>query len=194
MTRKEQIIQTCMEIFSENGIQGLTMKAIADRVHITEPAIYRHFRNKEAVLVAMITQIREELFRRVDEIIRRPLASIEKLYRIFGHHLFYLKEKRGITVALLSESFFYSYPEARRHMLFLLNDYHERIREIIAVGIEKGEISRNIHPEAASILFLGALQHLLTIFRLTDDEREVDLASEGVFSLLKTTMEGGNEA
>ncbi|MBW1660150.1 MAG: helix-turn-helix transcriptional regulator [Deltaproteobacteria bacterium] len=61
MTRKEQIIQTCMEIFSENGIQGLTMKAIADRVHITEPAIYRHFRNKEAVLVAMITQIREEL-------------------------------------------------------------------------------------------------------------------------------------
>ncbi|MBW1660151.1 MAG: hypothetical protein JRJ48_06610 [Deltaproteobacteria bacterium] len=79
-------------------------------------------------------------------------------------------------------------------MLFLLNDYHERIREIVAVGIEKGEISRSIQPEAASILFLGALQHLLTIFRLTDDEREVDLASEEVFSLLKTTMEGGNEA
>ncbi len=193
MTRKEEIVQRCMDIFSESGTEGLTMKAIAERVKITEPAIYRHFRNKQAVIIAMINQIRDELFKRVDEIARRPISTMEKLYRIFEHHLFYLKEKRGITIALLSESFFHNHPEARRHMLFLLEGYHERIREIIAVGIEKGEISGKLDPPAASVLFLGALQHLLTIFKLTDDESKVDLMAEEVFRLLETTFKGGCE-
>jgi len=92
MTRKEQIIQTYPEIFSESGAQkGLTMKAIAERVNISEPAIYRHFHNKEAMIIAMIQQVRDELFERVDATIRSPLTSMEKLYQIYKHHLFYLK-------------------------------------------------------------------------------------------------------
>jgi len=180
-----------MDIFSESGTEGLTMKAIADRVEISEPAIYRHFKNKQAIIISMITQIRDELFKRVDEIIRRPLTSVEKLYYIFGHHLFFLKEKRGITVALLSESFFHNHPEARRRMLFMLNDYHQRICEIISLGIEKGEIPERINPEAASILFLGSLQHLLTIFKLTNDEKAIDLLAEDVFNLFRNALEGG---
>ncbi|RTZ93879.1 MAG: hypothetical protein DSY91_01235 [Deltaproteobacteria bacterium] len=191
MTRKEEIVQRCMDIFSESGTEGLTMKAIAERVNISEPAIYRHFKNKQAVILAMINQIREELFKRVDEIARRPMSAMDKLYRVFQHHLFYLKERRGITIALLSESFFYNQPKGRELMSFLLNDYHERIREIIAVGIEKGEFSDKINPRAVSILFLGALQHLLTMFRLSVSEAEIDLLSEEVFTHIKSILKGG---
>ena len=193
MTRKEQIVQTCMDIFSEKGAKGLTMKAIAERVDISEPAIYRHFHNKEAVIIAMIRQVRDELFLRVDEILRRPMAAMEKLERIYDHHLFYLKEKKGITVALLSESFFYDQPEARRYMLFFSNDYHKRIQEVIALGIEKGEIPDTVNPHAASILFMGALQHLVTLFRLTGDEEKLDLISGEVFRHLKKVFTGREE-
>lgn len=191
MTRKEQIIQTCMDIFSKGGVKALTMKAIAERVNISEPAIYRHFNNKEAIIIAMIKQVQDELFKGVDGIIRRPLTSIEKLYQIYKYHLFYLSEKRGITVALLSESFFYDQPEARRQMLFLSNNYHERIKGVIALGIEKGEIPDTIDPYAASILIMGSLQHLVTIFRLTGDEKRLDLISDEVFDHLKKVLTGG---
>jgi len=192
MTRKEQIVQTCMEIFSESGAKGITMKAIAEGVNISEPAIYRHFHNKEAVIIAMIQQVRDELFKRVDAINRRPLTSMEKLYRIYEHHLFYLKEKRGITVALLSESFFYDQPEARRQMLLFSNGYHERIKGVISLGVEKGEIPDTVDPQAASILFMGSLQQLVTRFRLTGDEKEIDLVSGVVFDYLRKILSGGN--
>ena len=193
MTKKEEIIRICMDIFSESGVQGLTMKAIADRVQISEPAIYRHFQNKRAVIIAMITQIRNEILRCVDDITRQPLHEIEKLHRIFGYHLFYLKEKKAITLELLSESFFRNHPEVRRHMSRLMRDYHVRIRGIIAVGIERKEISEKIDPVAASILFLGALQHLLTIFKLKNNEQEIDLLSGAVFNQFRTILEGGTD-
>ncbi len=193
MTRKEEIVLRCMDIFLEEGVRGLTMKAIAERVNISEPAIYRHFKNKEAVMIAMIHQVRDELFKRVDEIARRPMTAVEKLRKIYDHHLFYIKEKKGITVALLSESFFYHQPEARRHMLFFLNDYLGWIREIIALGIEKGEILDTVNPYAAAILFLGSLQHLITIFRLTESEREITLVSDEVFEHFERILTRGKE-
>ncbi len=193
MTRKEEIVQTCMDIFMEEGMKGLTMKAIAERIRISEPAIYRHFRNKQAVMIAMIQHIRDELFKRVDDIATRPMPAHEKLRKIYDHHLFYIKEKQGITVALLSESFFYQNKEARRQMLFFLNDYLGRIRAIIALGIEKGEVSETVNPYAAAVLFLGSLQHLVTIFRLTGDEREVNLIADDVFQQFRRTLMEGTQ-
>ncbi len=190
MTRKEEIVQMCMEIFSESGVQGLTMKAMAERLQITEPAIYRHFENKQAVIVAMITQIRDEIFRFVDDVIQRPLNAVEKLHKIFGYHLFYLREKKAIILELLSEPF-RQYPEVHRHITFLLQDYHRRIRQVVVLGIKKREIPRNVQPEAVSILFLGSLQHLLTIFKLEGNEEEIDLLSEEVFRHFCFILEGG---
>ncbi len=193
MTRKEEIVRTCMDIFAESGAQGLTMKAIADRVNITEPAIYRHFASKQALIVAMIRQIHEELLSRVDDIAGRPSNTLEKLRTIFGYHLSYLKERKAITLELLSESFFHAYPDVRRYMFALLNDYHRRIRGILEAGIEKGEVSRRVRPEAAAILFLGALQHLLTIFKLSGGKEEITLVAEDVFRHIKSVLEGGIE-
>ena len=194
MTRKEQIVQTCMDIFTESGTDGLTMKAIAERVRISEPAIYRHFENKEAVIIAMVVHIRDEIFRYVDEIAAQSLNAVEKLHRIFEHHLYYLKEKRAITLELLSESFFHHHPGVRRHMLLLLEGYHRKIQDIMTAGLEKGEIPERVPPRAASILFLGGMQHLLTMFKLTNDEKEIDAVAEDVFGLFKKALKGRSES
>ena len=192
MTRKEEIVHTCMDIFSESGAQGLTMKAIAERVNITEPAIYRHFQNKQAMIIAMIDKIREEIFRRVDDIVGQPLSDVEKLQKIFSYHLTYLKKKKAITLELLSESFFHTHPEVRWHLYSLMTEYHKRILGILSKGIARGEISRRVRPEAAAILFLGALQHLLTIFKVEGDRHKIDSLSEEVFGQFKIILEGGN--
>ncbi len=191
MTRKEQIVQTCMDLFSAHGAEGLTMKAIAERVKISEPAIYRHFRNKQAILLAMTDSIRKEILTYVDEVAQCPSNAMEKLRRIFEHHLMYLKQRRCITLELLSESFIRAKPDVHRQMSSLLRGYHERIRRIIRTGIEEGEFSHDVDPSSASIMFLGTLQHLLTIYKLEGEEKEMDRVSRDVFSQLKTFFSGG---
>lgn len=45
--RRELIIEAALEVFSERGYEGATIKKIADRANINQALIYQHFKNKE---------------------------------------------------------------------------------------------------------------------------------------------------
>jgi AcrR family transcriptional regulator len=62
---RDRIRTVALEVFSERGWEGATLREIAERVGITRPALYYHFDSKEAVL----DSIHGELARSVDDII-----------------------------------------------------------------------------------------------------------------------------
>jgi AcrR family transcriptional regulator len=47
--RREQILLEAMECFAENGFRGTTTRSLAERVGITEAALYRYFPSKESL-------------------------------------------------------------------------------------------------------------------------------------------------
>ncbi|WP_433380476.1 TetR/AcrR family transcriptional regulator [Actinoplanes sp. CA-142083] len=50
--RKDRIAQVAAELFCERGYHGVSLEDIAGVVGISAPAVYRHFENKYAILVA----------------------------------------------------------------------------------------------------------------------------------------------
>ena len=46
---KEIIIDEAVKLFASLGFDASSMRKIADKVGVTEPAIYRHFKNKQAL-------------------------------------------------------------------------------------------------------------------------------------------------
>jgi AcrR family transcriptional regulator len=50
--RKDRIAQVAAELFGEQGYHGVSLEQIAGVVGISAPAVYRHFDNKYAILVA----------------------------------------------------------------------------------------------------------------------------------------------
>ncbi|MBQ9771473.1 MAG: helix-turn-helix transcriptional regulator, partial [Lentisphaeria bacterium] len=46
---------------SINGIQALTTKSLAEYIGISEPALYRHFKNKSEIIRAMLMQFDVDL-------------------------------------------------------------------------------------------------------------------------------------
>jgi AcrR family transcriptional regulator len=57
---KQKIIQACLEVFSECGYRGTTMKAVAERAGISQRGLVHHFPSKE-VLLAAVLESRDEL-------------------------------------------------------------------------------------------------------------------------------------
>ena len=47
--RKNQIIEKASIVFAEKGYEGARTKEIAEACGITEPVLYQHFKNKEAI-------------------------------------------------------------------------------------------------------------------------------------------------
>ena len=45
--RQKEIIGAAISLIAQNGIEGLTTKALAAAVGISEPALYRHFSPSE---------------------------------------------------------------------------------------------------------------------------------------------------
>ena len=53
LTRKESIILSAIEIIDEFGIHDLALREISSRQGISEAALYRHFKSKEDIVLAV---------------------------------------------------------------------------------------------------------------------------------------------
>jgi AcrR family transcriptional regulator len=69
-SRREQILEIAAELFAEHGFHGVSIADLGAACGFSGPAIYKHFRSKQAILAEMLVSISEELLsegrRRVD--------------------------------------------------------------------------------------------------------------------------------
>ncbi|MEO8243577.1 MAG: TetR/AcrR family transcriptional regulator C-terminal domain-containing protein [bacterium] len=52
-TDKDQIVAAALILLNERGLEGLTTRALAERLGIKQPALYWHFKDRRALLDAM---------------------------------------------------------------------------------------------------------------------------------------------
>jgi AcrR family transcriptional regulator len=99
--RRERILASATSLFEENGFHGAGIDDIAAAAGVTGPAIYRHFKNKDAVLVA--------LFDRLAERLAGILATVadydgrEGLETLVRLHVRLAFEERALIVVYISE-------------------------------------------------------------------------------------------
>jgi AcrR family transcriptional regulator len=73
---RQRIHHVALDVFSERGYDKATMREIAERLQITRPALYYHYKNKEDILAS----VHRELALSIDDIItwaRSRPASME---------------------------------------------------------------------------------------------------------------------
>ncbi len=56
MTTRERILSEARELFVRQGLEGFSMRVLAERVGVSAPAIYRHFADKDALLATLIDE------------------------------------------------------------------------------------------------------------------------------------------
>jgi len=80
---EERILMVARRLWREQGEKGLTLREVARAAGTTTPTVYKRFRNKEAIRLALASRFRTELFSevftssRVEEIYRRFLDYAE---------------------------------------------------------------------------------------------------------------------
>lgn len=51
--QRESIVQTALALMNEIGLEALSLRRLADELHVQAPALYWHFKNKQELLDAM---------------------------------------------------------------------------------------------------------------------------------------------
>lgn len=52
--RRNEILNACEKIYSEQGFYGVTLKAISEQISVTRPAMYTYFETKDEILLALL--------------------------------------------------------------------------------------------------------------------------------------------
>ena len=66
--RQLEIIKAAGEILTESGLAGLTTKNLAVRMDFAESALYRHFKSKEEIIIAMLNYLADNIDQRLSNL------------------------------------------------------------------------------------------------------------------------------
>jgi AcrR family transcriptional regulator len=164
--RKRQIITSALEIISEEGVKNLTMKKIANRIGISDAALYRHFKNKQELMLVMIETVGMNLVTKISLSGSNVDNPVDRLEEILHNHLTYLEKNKGIPRLIFSETVHQNDPILRNSVLKIVNQYLDLIRGILLQAKETGQVKENIDIEATAMAFLGLVQATALLWSL----------------------------
>jgi AcrR family transcriptional regulator len=164
--RKEQIINSALEIISEEGVKNLTMKRIANRIGISDAALYRHFINKQELMLAMIETGGKKLISRINSVLGDIDNPVDKLEKILQIHLTHLEKNKGIPRLIFSEAIHQNNPILRNSVLKNVNQYLNLLQNTLLQAKETGQVKEDIDIEETSMAILGLVQATALLWSL----------------------------
>lgn len=105
LTRQE-IIDAAVDMFYEFGYQKASLRDIAERVGVTQAAIYYHFRNKEEILYTIIEKFSNDIFFTIKSALSGKGTLLEKLREAIYQHIISIKtERKGAKIIIEDKKF-----------------------------------------------------------------------------------------
>ncbi|MBT3996654.1 MAG: TetR/AcrR family transcriptional regulator, partial [Candidatus Marinimicrobia bacterium] len=144
--RQNQIIQESIQLIADKGIQGLTIKNISKAIGISEPAIYRHFENKDDIILAIIStmkQTTEEELSHVDE--NNP--TIDKIKKMIQGHTNRFIKNPSLTAIIFSEEIFNNNSILAKPIRIMMKLNQNKLIAMIEKGQASGDVRVDIQAE-----------------------------------------------
>jgi len=102
--RQKEIVRAALELLDESGVQNLTISHIAERVGISEAALYRHFDGKLDIISGCIEFVGKQMEERLSTISSEETSALEEMKGIFIRHLEFIEKNPGTASIVLRRS------------------------------------------------------------------------------------------
>jgi len=100
---REDIIEAAAEVLKQKGYEATTMKDIASVVDLTAASLYHHFKNKNALLLAVLEGGMDYALDKLQPIAESDLPHTEKLRQMIRVHVVSLTENTAVGAAMVFE-------------------------------------------------------------------------------------------
>lgn len=167
--RREEILRAALFIVEQQGLDNLNTNAIAALIQLVPSAIYRHFKNKEEIIAALIDFIGERLQQNLQQATTQEGTALERLKSLFELHVKLLQEEPAIPRILYSLISSERNQELKKKMLAEIDAYVYETKKLLLQGKKAGEINPAVDVTAAAMMFLGMIQPLVILSQENKD-------------------------
>ena len=187
--RREATVQAVVDLAAEQNPAEITTTAIADRMGLTQGALFRHFPTKHAILEATMTWVGERLLERVDKAAEGTKSPAAALEAMFMAHIDFVAKHPGVPRMLFGELQRSSETLAKRMVQTLIRQYEQRLRRVMEAGKVQGELDADLNVDAAAVLFIGTIQGLVMQSLLAGKVSGIRRAAPGAFAIYRRGIE-----
>ncbi|MCE2405377.1 MAG: TetR/AcrR family transcriptional regulator [Dehalococcoidia bacterium] len=192
--RRAQIVQTARRIVADEGMASLTINGLAAAVGVSEGAIYRHFKSKDDILLALVREIESNLLRIISDSARPEESSLDHLRRLLKRHFSSLERRNAVSFVVIAEAMCFADDRVKQAARQMVERYLETIAAILKEGAAKGEVGPGVDVKAAAIMFFGMVQASVTLWTFSNRAHPLSQHSAALWGMLKegvTCQDGG---
>jgi len=176
--RQEQIANAALQLISEQGIESLSIAAIANQLGLVASAVYRHFANKEEILHAVNRLITQRLINNIRRVSQETQDPVERLQKLLQLHVDIVQRNDGIPRYVFTTGVESAQSERKQLLFQGVRIYLERVAELFAAGQRSGRIKQDLDPDTLAYMFLGLIQTAIFLSQLGDGHYDIETQVE----------------
>ena len=168
--RREQIAEAALSLVASQGLRRLSVAAVARRVGLVPSGIYRHFKNKDEILDAVLDRVEERLLANVEASRQAHADALGCLKDVLMRHIRFLREGKVISIPrmIFSEDAHGDNPDRKRRVLHVFRQYTGQVAELVRLGQSQGSIREDLDAQTVAMMFFGIIVPAGILWHLTD--------------------------
>lgn len=171
--RRKEILDAALDIIFSEGFYNLTIRNIANKIDLTEAAIYRHFKSKKEIIDCLANLIFSE--NKVDYETHNPFTLLKK---IMSDRMEEFEKNPKLTSIIFQEEIFSEYPDIREKFNEHWKANEESLIKAIKRGQKTGLFRRDIDPQSFAIIYMGSIR--MTVFKWKRDNFSYSIKELGL--------------
>lgn len=183
--RRAATVEAVVALAAEQNPSDITTTAIAERMGLTQGALFRHFPTKDAILESVMDWVAERLLARIDKAAARAASPMAALEAMFMAHIDFVSEHPGVPRMIFGELQRAEDTAPKKLVQSLLRRYRERLQRQLEAGKKQGALDAGLNVAAASVSFIGAVQGLVMQSLLAGDAARMRRDAPGVFAIYR---------
>lgn len=180
--RQDMIIDEAIKIIHISGYQSFSIRELAKQVKISEPAIYRHFLNKEDIILGILNRMLD-FDHLLEKDILKQITTQDKIKHFMLFHFDFLENKPEMTSVLFAEDMFDQSEILRNRLMFVIQKRKNLLNNILQEAKSNGKIV-DVNIQDLLSLILGLIRMIVLEWRLSNFNFSLTERGKGIITTL----------
>ncbi|MGE0917881.1 TetR/AcrR family transcriptional regulator [Trichlorobacter lovleyi] len=174
--RQVEIVQAALSVIGRLGVSGLTIHEVALSAGMSEANIYRHFRNKQEVVKALVEFIGGQVTSRAAQLAGSSGKPLDKLEKVILAHTEMIAKNPGIPRLLFSDGGIATGGRIAQIMSSRIESFLDTLAGLLEAAATEGAVREGIASRETAVTILGMIQ--FSVLRWIGNQAEGTLVDE----------------
>jgi AcrR family transcriptional regulator len=185
--KRERTLAAAVDLFYEAGYENTTLEAVAERLGVTKPFIYSHFRSKAELLAEICARGISQSLNAMNSVTSLDVSATEKLKLLARRFVIAVLEAQKF-IAIFSREEKNLSPEDLVRINDMRRDFDRKLTSLLRQGVVDGEF--DVSDPHIAALAIGGMVSWAYVWYRPSGRLELDQVAEQMANLILAMVTG----